>query len=161
MGKELVLNEGFPHRVVVEMLTFYRWDQLWICTNWKWVETTKERDKSQTFPGTPPPGHATACLLLCWLVLLEIRPATVNPQSRLCEDHSWGQAQDEIKQDNVQHVNCRKQRRSCICNFLQQRSLLCTSFLGRQHSVIAEHTDPGTRLLRFDSWLYHWLSVWT
>lgn len=108
------------------------------CAYWEWVETTKEREKSQTFPGRPPPGRAPACLLPSWLVLLETQLTTINSlkysfgnamfpfQTReniLYEGESWGQAQDQTELNSVQCLNCRKHRRPCICNYFQQRSL--------------------------------------
>lgn len=82
-GKLYVEFRLLSHWVMAD-LSFYRWDQLRTCIYWKWGETTKEREKRQTFPGRPPAGPAPACWLTNWLVLLKARPATINHWSKLC-----------------------------------------------------------------------------
>lgn len=86
MAKDLGFHNGFPHWVMAEMLTFYRWDQLWRCTYWKRVETT--RDKSQTLPRRPSPGSTSASLLISWLGLLEMRTDTIKTPKLLYQCHT-------------------------------------------------------------------------
>ena len=155
-----MLNEGFPYWAKAELLTFYRGHQLRRCASWEWVETTKERDKSQTFqfPGRPPPGRAPACLLTNWLVLLETRLATINPlkhsfgnamlpfqtkENILDEDESWVQAQDKIESNNVQCLNCRNKEDPVFVITFNRDHFIFQG--GSIHRVIIEYTDPGAR----------------
>lgn len=63
MGKDLVFNEGFTHpdgRNVDILQMGPPLERYMLEVN----ETTKERDKSQTFPGRLPPGYVPVSSLI-------------------------------------------------------------------------------------------------